>query len=217
MIEKKPTQARGPQTGCLRCATCCRKGGPSLHGDDRLLVEQGLIPAKHLFTIRRGETAWDNVRGALAPVERDHIKIKGTGSSWTCRYLDEGSGDCRIYERRPLECRLLRCWDTAALERVYGRNLLARRDLLGGIEGLWDLVADHESRCDYDKARRLIRSFNDDRRGEARRELTAMIRYDEEIRRLVLDRAGLDAEMLEFLFGRPMSRTLGALGLKMRL
>jgi Fe-S-cluster containining protein len=49
---------------CRRCGTCCEKGGPSLHREDRPLVDNGQIPVRHLFTIRRGELAQDNIKGS---------------------------------------------------------------------------------------------------------------------------------------------------------
>ena len=206
----------GPQATCKRCGTCCRSGGPTLHIEDRQLVEAGNIPLKDLFTIRAGEMAHDNVRDELIPVANDHIKIKGGGVSWTCCHYDESSKVCTIYEDRPLECRRLKCWDTVELEKIYGRDLLSRKDLLEGMEGIWDLVSDHHRRCSYEHARRLIKLINSDNSEEARRELLQMIQYDTEIRRLVAERGGPGAEMLEFLFGRPMSVTLKAEGLNLQ-
>lgn len=50
------------RTHCRRCGTCCEKGGPALHTDDRMLIENGHIPARYLFTIREGEPVVDNVK-----------------------------------------------------------------------------------------------------------------------------------------------------------
>lgn len=204
------------QTTCHRCGTCCRKGGPTLHIDDRPLVEQGRILLKDLFTIRTGEMAHDNVRGELIPVTTDHIKLKGRGDQWTCCHYDETSGGCSEYENRPLECRRLKCWDTIELEKIYGQELLGREDLLADVEGLWDLVSDHQQRCSYERARKLMNRLDGDSRISARRELLQMIQYDIEIRRLVAEKGGPGAEMVEFLFGRPMSDTLKAEGLNLQ-
>jgi Fe-S-cluster containining protein len=72
-----------------------------LHIEDRDLVMQGVIHTRHLYTIRKGEFARDPVRGDLIRVESDIIKIKGSGASWACRFLDEGANACRIYAHRP--------------------------------------------------------------------------------------------------------------------
>jgi Fe-S-cluster containining protein len=201
---------------CRRCGTCCKKGGPTLHKVDRPLVERGDILLKELFTIRAGEMAYDNVRNERVTVAGDHIKLKGTGDRWTCCRYDDTSSACRDYEHRPLECRRLKCWDTAELEKIYGRDLLSREDLLANVAGLWDLVSDHQRRCSYEAARRLIEQMNGGRAKDARSSLLKMVQYDIEIRRLVADRGGGVAGMLEFLFGRPMSDTLKAEGLNLK-
>lgn len=212
---RQPPPAK-TRTTCLRCGTCCRKGGPTLHIADRPLVEQGKILLEDLFTIRAGEMARDNVRGELIPVAADHIKLKGSGEGWTCCYYDEVSKGCGEYENRPLECRLLTCWDTVELEKVYGRDLLSREDLLAGVEKLWDLVSGHQQRCSYESARKLIIRLHSSSHNSARRELLQMIQYDIEIRRLVIEKGGPGAQLHEFLFGRPMSETLKAEGLNLQ-
>ena len=204
------------QRTCRRCGTCCRKGGPTLHTEDRGLVESGIIPAHNLYTIRCGEMAFDNVRAALTPVAGDHIKLKGKDTRWACCLYDDDQKACRGYDRRPLECRTLKCWDTHEIERIYGSDLLTRQDLIGGVDGLWDLVADHQRRCDYDVARQLIRHLERGDRERARSKLLQLVQYDIEIRRLVIQMGGAGAEMLDFLFGRPMSETLKAEGLNLQ-
>ena len=47
----------------------------------------------------------------------------------------------------------------------------------------------------------------------AREKLIEIIQYDIEIRKLVVSTAGLDAEMLDFLLGRPLKQTLKNYGL----
>ena len=204
------------QTTCQRCGTCCRKGGPTLHAEERELVEQGVIPLADLFTIRQGEMAFDNVRDQLVPVNRDHIKIRGRADTWTCRYFDDEQKGCTIYDQRPLECRILKCWDTHEIERIYGRDLLSRSDLLGGIDGLWDLVSDHQNRCNYGNARELIRRLDADKHGRARQELLEMVQYDIEIRRLVTRSGSVGDGILDFILGRPMSGLLKAEGLNLQ-
>jgi len=196
---------------CSRCGTCCRKGGPALHREDRHLVEQGLIHTRHLYTIRRGEWAHDPITGALAPASGDIIKIKGGSGTRACRFFDDGPLACRIYADRPLECRTLTCWNTTAIERVYAIGRLSRKDLISGIAGLWELVAEHQERCDVERICRLYLPADEPRAGRRERELTEMIRYDTELRSLVVSRAGLEAGMTDFLFGRPLQLVLRAM------
>jgi Fe-S-cluster containining protein len=204
-----------PMSECRRCGTCCQKGGPSFHQEDKALIEKGVIHSKCLYTIRKGEMAYDNVRKCLEPVSSDVIKIKGKGDSWTCILFDEKQNECTIYEDRPVECRALKCWDTQALEDLYDRKRLQREDLIAEIEGLWSIIKDHQARCNYETIQKLVTAINSGRGGEARRKLAEIIQFDIEIRKLVVSRGGLDREMLDFLFGRPLKQTLKNFGLRM--
>ena len=199
---------------CQRCGTCCKKGGPSFHHADKDLIDKGVIHTRCLYTIRKGELAYDNVRQCLEAASSDIIKIKGKGDSLICMFFDEAQNACTIYENRPTECRALKCWDTAELEKMYARKRLSREDLLGKIEGLWDLIKAHQERCNYAVIHELVKAINQKRGGNARQKLAERIQYDEEIRRLVVSRAGLETEMLDFLFGRPLNETVKKLGLK---
>lgn len=176
--------------------------------EDRELVMQGLIHTRHLYTIRKGEFARDPVRGDLIRVEGDIIKIKGREASWACRFLDEGASACRIYAHRPLECRHLECWDTSRFRQIYSLGRLSRRDLLAGVQGLWELVEDHARRCDYDRIRRPPECRPGPGAAEVDRGAAEIARYDAELRRLMVSQGGLEAEMLDFLLGRPVETIL---------
>ena len=219
--QQNPENASTPesdttQNTCLRCGTCCEKGGPSFHQEDRLLIEKGQIPSKYLYTIRQGEYAYDNVKGCLVPASSDIIKIKGQKGSWTCIFFDAPQKACTIYKDRPLECRALKCWDTGELERIYSSNRLTRKDLLSQINGLWDLIDSHQARCDYEKIIKLINNLDGPHKDGARKNLLEIIQYDAEIRKLVVAKGGLDPAMLDFIFGRPLTETLPAYGIKVR-
>ncbi|WP_373500672.1 YkgJ family cysteine cluster protein [Desulfococcus sp.] len=202
--------------GCRRCGTCCRKGGPSLHLEDRRLVDEGILPPAHLFTIRGGEPAHDNIRGGIHPVDGDLIKIRGAGDAWTCIYYDEVLKGCRIYENRPLECRVLKCWDTTEIEAVCLRDRLTRKMLLGGAEGLWELIEDHQARCGYNDLPNLLAGVRD-RDPAAVQELREKVLYDIHLRVLVVERGLVAMEMTGFLFGRPLVETLRPLGVACRM
>ena len=158
--------------------------------------------------------AYDNVRQCLQPAGTDIIKIKGKGNSWTCLFFDEAQAACTIYENRPIECRALKCWDTAELEALYAQKRLKREDLLAHIEGLWDLIKDHQQRCDYDSILALVKDIHSGGTDDARQRLAEIIQFDNEIRKLVVSRGGLDAEMLDFLLGRPLNQTIKNFGLR---
>lgn len=210
------TKDKSGTNECVRCGTCCEKGGPSFHHDDRMLIEKGIILSKYLYTIRRGELAYDNVQGCLRAVESDIIKIKGKGDGWICLYFDEDKRACMIYDDRPLECRALRCWDTREIEQIYASNRLTREDLVSEIEGLWDLVKDHQTRCDYQKIQKLTDDLINTKSQSSYRKLLEIVRYDAEIRKLVISQGGLEEDMLDFLFGRPLTKTLRNYGFKVQ-
>jgi Fe-S-cluster containining protein len=216
MDDPKVPGTENSNSDCIRCGTCCEKGGPGFHQEDRALIDTGVIPSRCLFTIRRGELAYDNVRGCLMPVDSDVIKIKGKTDTWTCMFFDEPGKQCKIYDDRPGECRALKCWDTRELEKVYAGRRLTREDLLSKVEGLWDLIQDHQRRCNYEKIIKLIDDLNGSAGKRARKELLETIQFDAEIRKLVVEQGGMDPEMLDFLFGRPLSKTLPNYGIKIQ-
>ena len=196
---------------CRRCGTCCRKGGPSLHLEDRHLVDRGRIPISRLYTIRKGEPALDNVAGRVIPVEDDLIKIKGAGNTWVCVFYDDVLKGCAVYDDRPMECRVLKCWDTGGIESVYRSNRMTREDLLGGIEGLWDMISEHQDRCRYDEVRALLPGVREQDPASVRK-LQEMILYDLNLRNLVAEKGLASMEMTDFLFGRPLADTLKPMG-----
>jgi Fe-S-cluster containining protein len=193
---------------CRRCGTCCEKGGPSLHREDHPLVDNGQIPVRHLFTIRRGELAQDNIKGILAPLTDEIIKIKGQPGRWTCLFFDPKTRGCGIYDHRPLECRALNCRDTRQIEKVYESARLTRRDLLSGVDGLWDMVEAHEQHCSYGELKSLVGEGGRDGRPKQEEALLEIIRYDAHVRRLTSEKGGMDGQMLDFIFGRPLVDTI---------
>lgn len=205
-----------PTTECLRCGTCCQKGGPSFHLEDKALVEKGVVLAKHLYTIRAGELSYDNIKRHFVPATTDIIKIKGQKDSWTCFFLNIENNECRIYDCRPLECRTLKCWDTREIEKIYAKNRLTRKDLLSGIDGLWDLIKDHQTRCSYAKLKRFVDALEGAEKDAALKGLLEIIAYDAEIRKLAVQKVRLDPEMTDFLFGRLLMETLKAYGFKVK-
>jgi Fe-S-cluster containining protein len=150
------------------------------------------------------------------PVDSDIIKIKGKEDTWTCIFFDEQNKQCSIYNDRPQECRALKCWDTRELEKMYARRRLTREDLIAGIEGLWDLIKDHQERCDYQKIKKLINDLAGPYKDKARKKLLEIIQFDAEIRQLVVDQGGLEPAMLDFVFGRSLKKTLPNYGVKIR-
>ncbi|NNG01818.1 MAG: YkgJ family cysteine cluster protein [Desulfobacteraceae bacterium] len=203
-------------TTCKKCGTCCTKGGPALHKEDLSKVQSGVICISQLFTIRAKEPVWDNVLGVMSTAGTDVVKIKGTKNSPLCSYYDGKAPACRIYGNRPAECRALKCWDTAAVEEMYAKNRLTRRDILAAAESLCDLIDAHQQYCDYDNINRLCHGIVQQNDWTGGAELTKIIRYDENMRQLVIKQAGISVDILDFLFGRPVAATLRMFSLELR-
>ncbi len=218
LLRKKPCVPQdSPVSGCLRCGTCCRKGGPGFHHEDRALIDDGKIPCEFLYTIRKGETAWDNVRGILHPQPSDIVKIRSRDNSHACIFLDEKENACTVYPYRPLECRVLNCRNTREIEKIYTEKRLTRQDLIGNVQGLWDIVETHQQRCDYDIIRKLIADLRQGKR-DVLKETEEILRYDLYIRSLTIEKAGAAmGKMTDFLFGRPLWKTLEPMGLKIKI
>jgi Fe-S-cluster containining protein len=173
------------QSTCRRCGTCCRRGGPALHLDDRELVESGRIPLQDLFTIRRGEPAYDNVNGTIAPAVTDIIMLRGASpGSDVCCFYDSATKGCGIYGHRPAECRALQCWDTRDIQALYNCRRLERRHLLVKAAGLRDLVQEHQQRCDYELVAELAALVKQASSEEPHARLLELVRYDESLRQV---------------------------------
>lgn len=183
-----------------------------MHQSDRCLVEKGIVTRCHLVTLRTGEWVVDNVVGRLAPLEGEVVKIRGRSGQPACLFYEDASRSCGIYPNRPLECRVLKCWDTQAIERVYTEKRLRRRDLIAVHDGLWRLVQAHEHRCPAGAIPRLADALGTGKADAAAQELFDLLLYDEQMRRLVADKAGVDPRDMDFLFGRPASDLLRACG-----
>ncbi len=197
---------------CRRCGTCCQKGGPALHLEDKPLVESGKIPLKNLFTIRKGEHVFENVRGGVVQAQSDIIKIKPLESTSICNFYEQFKKTCAIYEQRPVECRLLTCWDTNALQAVYDKDRLTRKDLLESVEGLWDLITTHQQKCDY----MFLAACATQQTVDSDRQILEMIRYDMALRDLLI-KQGQQEALLDFLLGRPMMQNLKGFYLATRI
>lgn len=205
-----------PRTHCIRCGTCCLKGGPTLHLEDRDLLAKGIIKRADLYTIREGETVFDNIRGNASALAGEIIKIKGQGKGYSCIFYDEGQKGCRIYANRPVECCVLKCWDTKDIKAVSGKNRLARKDLIPPDNPVAQLIAAHEQRCSYLAIEKLIERIGGPDANEALDKIIEQLQFDHHLRSVVVERSPLANEEMDFLFGRPLATTIKMFGLQVR-
>lgn len=202
---------------CIRCGTCCQKGGPVLHHEDKKILRAGHIGHKHLVTIRKGELARNPVNDLLEPVHQELIKVRGKGDDWTCCFYDEKESSCSVYEHRLLECRLLKCWDPSELLSVIGRNTIIRADIINPDDPIIEVIETHERECPYDEIESSIDSILRERdKSKNLEKLTQLVNKDLSIRYYALSELGLNKDFELFIFGRPLFKILSERGLPFR-
>ncbi len=200
------------ETGCLQCGTCCKKGGPALHTEDIELIQDRAFDLENLFTIRRGEPGFDNVKDAILPGCTDIIKIKSKKGTSECVFFLPEKSSCSIYLHRPLECRLLKCWDTQAIEAAYAVNRLTREMLFENDPQILDLAMTHHKKCKFSDMEKFIAQARATQGKQGMDGLNEMFMYDRHIRKLATEKGGL-GNILELLFGRPVTLTAKAAGI----
>jgi Fe-S-cluster containining protein len=200
---------------CRRCGTCCEQGGPALHGEDRELIDSGALGRNDLVTIRRGEPAYDQRQGRVVAAEQEFLKLAGARGSWRCKFHVQ-PGSCGIYGQRPLECRLLFCQDTAALEAVMGRDLLSRRELLAGDDPALEWLAKLELEVVYQEVLALLAELRQPASAPASlAQLTGLVRADLALRESFLHRFPQRGAEELFLLGRPLFLVIAPYGCRL--
>ncbi len=198
------------RNSCVRCGECCLRSSPSLQKEDIPLVLEGHIRKKDLFTVRIGETLWDNVREEVRPAAEEIVKVKDTGDA--CVFYDDTQKACLIYEHRPAQCVALECWDPSKFMAVYARPKARREDLLeDGV--VRELIREHDKRCSYEKITILVQKIES--KGEAAVEqITEILKFDYHLRPFVCKKLGINPDVTDFLFGRPLIDTVSQFGLQ---
>jgi Fe-S-cluster containining protein len=202
---------------CIRCGTCCRKGGPVLHRQDIRILRAGYAGHQHLVTIRKGERAYNPVSGKAEPVAREMVKVIGKETDRTCFFFDEESSSCSIYEHRFLECSLLQCRDLSQILPVIGRNTLCRFDLINLDDPIREVITTHELECPSSEVENLLVALsNGAEKSEIFQKLTDLMQKDNTLRSHAIDELGMKKEYELFIFGRRLSKILEDHGLTVR-
>ena len=125
---------------------------------------------------------------------------------------DEATGACTIYEKRPVQCASLKCWDTRDFMAVYKRPKSRRKDMIhDGV--LLGVIEAHEDRCGYSKVEDSVKHIR--REGEkAVERLIDLMKFDFNLRPFVSNKLGVDQDEMDFYFGRPLTETISMYGLK---
>ena len=205
-------------TECIRCGTCCLKGGPVIHHEDKKILRAGYIGYQHLVTIRKGEPVLNPLTGKLESSQKELIKVMGNGEDWSCFFYNKGDSSCKIYAHRLLECRLLKCWDTAELLSVIGKNTIKRTDIINPDDPIRRVIETHEKKCPCEEIENLILTLSEESdKSETLVELTEFVHKDMAIRHYAFSELGLKTDFEFFIFGRPLSKLLSDRGITVRL
>lgn len=208
-VEKKSLKM---QHSCRQCGTCCTKGGAALHSGDIDLLREDKIPRRDLVTLRRGEFAWSPVTENLEAIQSDIIKLRGVAGEWTCCYFDALAKCCTIYHKRPLACRVLKCWQPEESLALAGNDLLSRQTILHNETELLALVEQYEH--DFALPDFSLLAADLDALGETTRvSLEEMVNRDLGFRDTQVQLSAKIAAEELFLFGRPLFQLLQPFGL----
>lgn len=198
---------------CERCGHCCDKGGPTLHKQDLILFERGVIGYSQVFTLRRGEFVDEMIEGGLLPLAEELIKVRGQGNRWTCLFYDDDEKACTIYEDRPAECRAFNCWSPDELKEMYQKDRVRREDIVTPGSALEELIKAHEAECSYKIVGDLADAFleGDEQAGQ---DLVNKITWDVAFRDTFAKKTDAGEEEMNFFFGRPLHATVRQYGLE---
>lgn len=194
---------------CIRCGTCCQGSTPSLHPEDITLVDQGVIALGDLVTLRSGEVVYDNIQGKVRELTEELVKVREQDESQACLFYGLQGAGCGIYDNRPLQCRILECWNPEKLIGLFESRKIKRTELIAD-DGMAELVAAHEGRASLSRLKRLLLSHSEENNREA--EIVDLVNYDLHFREFLTDKLSLSAGETVFYFGRPLLECMAGLG-----
>jgi Fe-S-cluster containining protein len=197
---------------CIRCGECCTVGAPVLLRDDIPLFASGVLSHENTYTVREGEMVRSARDNELYESAMELIKIREHRGGGGCVFY-EGDQGCRIYDKRPVQCRAYACWSPEGMVTGLNDTALRRADLFAAADVLVQVIARHDERCAYERLRDALEraAGNDERAVE---EILDMLQYDTYARTFVYERFGFPAQGTDLLLGRPLTETIGAFGLE---
>jgi len=168
----------------------------------RAITVRNESPIISMIIARRG------VHGISGSVKQ-FVKIAGKNRKWECMFFDADKSICRIHSKKPLECRVLKCWNTSQLIELIGKNYLTRLDLIENSNPLRKCIMQHEKLCSYSKVNGLITSIiNHGKRQGSVKELSTLIENDLQFREKMVKQFNLTLNMELFCFGRPLFQVI---------
>ncbi len=198
------------RTSCVRCGTCCRTNPPTLLKPDMALLVDGSIRPENLLVIRDGERVASQAEKELYEAPFELIMVRGRDGSAVCSFLS-GENVCGIYENRPAQCRAYTCFGPQATVTGLEANRLVRRDVFAGAPVILEFVARHDEKCSYRAlGEALMKVAGGDE--SALETVFDMLQYDTEARPFIMEKLGLPKDLLNLVFGRPLTEAIRLFG-----
>jgi Fe-S-cluster containining protein len=187
---------------CVRCGECCERSSPTLLIPDLTLLQDEVLGWDEVYTLRAGEQESDR-QGTVTTLKEERLKVREVPGSRQCWFYLAARRTCRIYERRPEQCRRQQCWGEPAPPPKAG-ELLTRRHLFAAVPEVWDLISAHQERCDPEKVAQALAELaaGQEAAGDA---LFDALHFDHYLRQMFLDEWGLSQAATELLLGRPLT------------
>jgi Fe-S-cluster containining protein len=198
---------------CLRCGDCCRQGSPTLYLADMPILRQGSIRRVDLITLRDGEIGFSNATQDLILLPEERIKVKEKPGGRECIFLDAETKGCNIYEDRPLQCRVMECWNPDTFQGLDGYEFLSRNELLNPEDPLIPIIESHTKRCSVSD---LQEALSRTKKGfaAAQDEALDILFFDRHLREYLTQEQGIGPENQVFLIGRPVSDLIYSFGFR---
>jgi Fe-S-cluster containining protein len=196
---------------CVRCGECCEKGSPTLLTPDLDLLQREVLTWNDVYTLRPGEIVTDR-EGKVVPLEGERLKIREVPGSRQCWFYLAATQTCRIYDDRPEQCRRQNCWADPARPPAVAQ-LLSRRQVFAGVPEIWELIAEHEERCNYAAVARALQDVAAGKE-EAGDVLFEALHFDHYLREMLLREWEMTPAAVELLLGRPLPEFLQDQGLQ---
>lgn len=200
------------RTSCIRCGKCCSSGSPSLMKADMPLIVSETISYDKVFTIRNGERLRSKQDGNIYESFVELVKIREQSGTSTCIFYDKREG-CTIYENRPVQCRIYKCWAPENLMNGLDENGLKRSDIFGSVDLLMDVIEKHEGKCSYQKISEAFESLAEEN-ADAIDEIIDMLQYDTYIRPFLEEKFNIPPSATTLLLGTPLIETINEFGFK---
>lgn len=122
-----------------------------------------------------------------------------------------------IYGHRPLECRILKCWDTRELLSVMCKDTLKRTDIINPRDPILKLIEDHEKTCSVMEMETVLSSLSAESDNTTPlNKLAELVRKDLSIRSKAISAFALPLAAELFILGRPIFALLSCRGISVR-